>query len=347
MHCREELTKCPFRADLMHNRVGRVLIIKLSSLGDLLQLSPLMAYCRQLWPGAVLELVTGPAAAAAAVGLPGIDRVVVREPGLSGLMRTMRTLRRNRYDIAVDLQGLLRSWFLLSGVRSSLKIGKGRFPLLDICLPHDRSRVRHAVRDYFSWLEFAGFPVPSKIHPGWVLQPVSPQEDALLTEIAADGQPVAVLHPFTRWPSKCWTESRWRGLAEMISAAGISVVIAGAAGDRAAAARIAGDSCRNTAGAFSIAGFAKLLSLSCGAVTLDSFAMHLADQLGVPLAVLFGATDPRRTGPVSSGTVVVVGRGCRRIPCLQRRCRKKKHCLEAVTSGEVFAAFCRVAGLSE
>lgn len=317
----------------------KILLIKLSSLGDLLQISALTARCKEVWPDAEVTLLSGAAGSVVARGLPGVDRVIVRQPGLRGWWRTVRQLRADRYDLAVDLQGLFRSWSLIAVTDSGCRIGKGRFPRLHHRLLHRRKVPRHAVADYCSWLPLLKVTPPADPLPGWNPPGITADEETLLEE-TFPGKPVVVCCPFSRWPSKLWPDQHWQQLFALFAGNGWQPVVTGSVSERAKAVKLCGNNALNLCGSLSVAGFAALLQRAQGAVTMDSFAMHLCDALGTAVVALFGPTDPHRTGPCRPSSRVLQGAGCRRIPCLKRRCRyRDNRCLAFLSAGQVYREF--------
>src|SRR3989442_7573121 len=96
---------------------SRILIIKPSSLGDIVHALPAAAALRRLYPVAALTWLVKPEWSEILEGNPGIDEIVILPTSIRRLLQTVRLLRAKRFDLVVDLQGLLRSG-LLAWLRS-------------------------------------------------------------------------------------------------------------------------------------------------------------------------------------------------------------------------------------
>ena len=109
----------------------RVLIIKPSSLGDVVHSLPILPELRRLWPQAHLSWVVSASFRSLLEGRPDLDRVIpydkgpsgVSWRGLKGLARLASTLARERFDLTIDLQGLLRSGLMTAATRAPIRVG--------------------------------------------------------------------------------------------------------------------------------------------------------------------------------------------------------------------------------
>lgn len=281
--------------------VTSLLVVKLSSLGDMLLFTPVLAALRRHWPGAAITLLTGRAAAPLVAGNPDIDRLLVHKGGPASFLHVVRELRKQHFDLALDFQGLTRSWLFLRSVRADYRAGKGRFPGLEHRAPHRRARVRHAVESYFELTDGLGIPRPAAelrqlvFHPG---------EDLPLPA----GAPAHYIlcNPFTRGRKKRWPAAAWGELGKKITGEGYVPVFAGAPNDRKASQQLAaGCGGMSIAGRVDLAGLAAWIRGAALTVTVDSLPLHLAGALAAPVLGIFGPTDPSRTGPRGAGAFVV------------------------------------------
>jgi ADP-heptose:LPS heptosyltransferase len=285
-------------------------VVKLSSLGDVLLLTPALRAVRRHWPGAAITFLTGRAAAPLVAGNPEIDRLLVHAGGPVSFLRVVRELRRQHFDLVLDFQGLTRSWLFLRLSRAAFRAGKGRFPGLDLRAPHRRSRVRHAVESYFELTDELGIPRPVPE----MLQPVfHPAKDLPL----AAGAPAryVLCNPFTRGRKKRWPEVAWSKIGKELAAEGFVPVFAGAQGDKKASQRLAaGCGGKSIAGIVDLTGLASWIRGAVLTVTVDSAPLHLACAMAAPVLGIFGPTDPARTGPRGRG-----GRTVGRLPGTRSR----------------------------
>jgi heptosyltransferase-1 len=331
------------------SRQPRILLVKLSSFGDVLHALPTLEALRAAYPSAHITWLVEAAYAPLLSGHPALNEVWVAprlRPGefLSGtnpaaLMTLLTQLRSRPFDLVVDLQGLLKSAVWVALARSPRKVGYDRtreasyLALTERVPPFDPEA--HAVKRYLNLAHYLGAaPAPPRFRLGLDL--------ALYTQALVPAQatrPLAVLHPGARWATKLWPPAAWARLAEWLHQRGFRVAITGSRTDQQVAADIAAQSrapVLNLAGRTSLAGLAAILQHARLAVTTDTGAMHLATALGTKVTALFGPTAPWRTGPFGPGHQVVrLGLPCS--PCYQRQCPEPR-CLLDLTPEMVMAA---------
>lgn len=320
----------------------RILIIKPSSLGDVVHALPVLAGLRRAHPRAHISWLIGTAFADLLAGHPLIDELILFDrarfgrmwfsPGAAGaFVAFVRSIRARRFDLVVDLQGLFRSGFLAYASGARRRIGFADARELAAVFYTDRVRCGgevHAVERNLRVAAALGLPA----EPEFPLA-VEPQALARAREKvgpACDERARVALVVGARWPTKVWPAERMGELVAALSRAGRRrVVMLGAAADRAMTDAILrrgeqlgaepGD-VNDLVGRTTLRELAAVLSLADVVVCQDSGPMHLAAALGRPIVALFGPTDERRTGPYSAGARVVrVELDC--APCRRRRCR--------------------------
>jgi lipopolysaccharide heptosyltransferase II len=219
--------------------------------------------------------------------------------------------------------------------RSPRKLGYARtrelsyLALTERLAPYDPEA--HAIRRYLNVARSLGArPEPPRFRLEFPRPP-----DLSHLFLLETGQPLAVVHPGARWPTKLWPPAHWARLADWLSREkGFRVVITGGPGDRELAEEIVAQAempLLNLAGRTSLAELAEVLKQAHVAITTDTGPMHLAAALGTPVAALFGPTAPWRTGPFGEGHEVVrLELDCS--PCFQRRCPEPRCLLELPVS---------------
>jgi len=320
----------------------RILLVKLSSFGDVLHALPTLEALRAANPLAHITWLVEAAYAPLLSGHPALNEVWVAprlRPAelLSGSnpatwRRLIQQLRTRPFDLVVDVQGLLKSAVWVALARSPRKVGYDKtrelsyLALTERVPPFDPEA--HAVRRYLNLARYLGAPLTS---PRFRLGLDAAVDIAALIPGEAE-RPLAVLHPGARWTSKLWPPASWAHLAEWFHAQGFQVAVTGSAADQELAAGLVRQSRAplvNLAGSTSLAQLAGILRKTRLAVTTDTGAMHLAAALGTPVAALFGPTAPWRTGPFGDGHQVVrLGLSCS--PCFKRQCPDPR-CLTDLT----------------
>ncbi|MBI2902212.1 MAG: glycosyltransferase family 9 protein [Candidatus Methylomirabilis oxyfera] len=344
-------------------QVQRILILKPSSLGDVVNTLPFLASLRRRYPDRHIAWLVEEETAGVLAGHPLLDRVIVsgrrrwgqevlaplRWPSaLREIGTLIAELRQGRYDLVVDLQGLLKSalMILLAGARfrvglADAREGSRRVLTHVVPLP---SAPTHAVDRYLEAARFLGAD-PS---PTTFVFPSGPEDgakaEALLAEAGVrPGDRVVALNPRARWPTKLWEEDRFARVGEMLARrCRARILVTGSLSDLPRARRLAA---RMDPAPFVVAGrtdlrvLIALLKQIDLLVTVDSGPMHLAAALGTPLVALFGPTDPRLNGPYGGdGRILRVSLPCS--PCLKRRCRIQddRLCMRSLSEEDVVEA---------
>lgn len=278
----------------------RVLIVKLSSMGDIVHVTPCLRALRRACPRAEIVMAVEERFAAVVAGNPHVDLLIraarARRRFLPELLAASRALT-GRFDIALDFQGTWRSAAWMYASRARWKGGRGRWRpgWQSVKRPDLR---RHAIE---VCAEVAPFPVEN-LDPEIFL---SPDDEAfaqkLLHDHALTAGEFVILNPFTTWPSKAWSLENYTTLAHRIrDQLGQRVVITGGPGETF-----------EPPGAVSFAGQLTLgqsLALYKSArlmITGDTGPMHAAAALGTRVVALFGPTLPERTGPWGGGHIVI------------------------------------------
>ncbi len=341
----------------MHNRTDssrpRILLVKLSSFGDVLHALPTLEALRALYPTGHITWLVEAAYAPLLTGHPALDEVwvaprlrpgqVFQGPNRLLLTHVLRQLRSRPFDLVLDLQGLFKSAVWVALAKSPRKVGYDRtregsyLVLTDRVPPYDPEA--HAVWRYLNLSRYLGAPgaAPPAL-PRFRLG-LAPALDLARLIPGAGRRPLVALHPGARWESKLWPPASWARLADWLGDTGFQVAVTGSRADRDLAAAI-GARLRQPAvdltGRTSLAELAEVMQAAVLAVTTDTGAMHLAAALGTRVAALFGPTSPRRTGPFGAGHQIVrLGLECS--PCFRRRCPEPR-CLTDLPVAAVQAA---------
>lgn len=285
----------------------KVLVVKLSSLGDVIHTLPALSDAAAAVPGVRFDWVVEEAFAELPGWHPAVDRVIAvalrrwRRHPLQALLgsewrRARAALRAQHYDMVIDAQGLLKSAAMANLVNApccGMDWESARERLATaayqrrVHVPRDQHAVTR-VRQLFA--AALRYPVPDDT-PDYGLR------DALAPAAPALPSSLLFLHG-TSLPAKEWPEAHWRALATTASDAGYGVALpAGSAAERTRAERIA----RDTPGVEvlppqSVAQLARRLSSAAGAVAVDTGLGHLAAALAVPAVSLYGPTRPQRVG---------------------------------------------------
>lgn len=314
----------------------RILIIKLSSLGDIVHALPAV-HCLKKGLNAAIDWVVHPAYADLVRCVPDVSRVLTfpRRAGPFEYARQIKALRADQYDLILDLQGILKSALVGRLARGATRVGpsfhrEGSI-LFYSAVAGARNKDRHAVEENLDFVRFLDVPV---------LPAEFPIEIPL--QLLSESSPRVALLPFTRWSSKTWPLMSFARLGrELQESRNASIFIMGAEADRPqgqALEKELSGRVVNLAGKTALPRLAAVLREMDLVISNDSGAMHLAAAFGRPVLTLYGPTSPVRTGPYGSRHRVLKGKLlCQ--PCFSRRCRfGDNSCMQTITPEAVIQA---------
>lgn len=326
----------------------RVLIVRLGALGDIVHAAPVAAALRHERPDARIDWVVDAKHRSMVDLLEGLDTVHVWEGprlrGPRGLGRVLGSLRAVRYDVALDLQGLIKSAMLarLSGAArvigfaaASLREPAARWLYSSTVVPRDDG---HVIEKNVSLLGALGLAA----RPAAVLlkRPATPAIDAFLERHAA-GERVALLNPGAGWPNKQWPVQRFGELARVLRERfGLRSVVTWGPGERPLAASLVSHaaSAAVEGPSTTLADFLELARRAVLVVAGDTGPLHLAAAVGTPVVGLFGPTSAVRNGPFGMPAATQLTRydgcGCH----YARRCLRGAPCIDTIEVQEVMAA---------
>jgi heptosyltransferase-1 len=296
----------------------RVLVVRLGAMGDVLHALPALAALRERLPycylGWVIEprwaplLRTHEGATPHTPAMPLVDRVHAahargwaRSPLSRASWRAMRTLRSElqaeHYDLAIDLQGAVRSALIgrASGARLVGEDDPRERPARWLFAQKVKTHGMHVIEQA---AEVVAAATALRIEPLLPPLAVSTEAEAVIAAQWPADRPLAVLHPGAGWGAKRWPAERYGAVAAALSAYGYTVAVNGAPGEEALAAEVV----RSSGGVARVArtDLAELIALtrrSALVVGGDTGPVHLGSALGKPVVGIFGPTDPARNGP--------------------------------------------------
>jgi len=329
----------------------KILIIKPSSLGDVVHSLPFLNSIRACYPKAEIHWVIAKGLEGLLEGHPMLNKLVIidkdRWKKLRRLHRTLGELRRlfrdigGEYDLVIDLQGLLRSGLIAMASGAPVRIGFAEAregSALFYTRKVAGGRNIHAVERYLKIAEALGCFPESILFPF----PLVKEESEKIRNIKASLKDYAVIVPGARWDTKIWPAENFGRIAAMLP---FPSLVVGGGSDAALAEEVV----RNAEGkAVSLAGSTSLKELievmrtARVVISNDSGPMHIAAGFGVPVVAIFGPTSRERTGPYGKGHLVVES-AVECAPCFRRRCKDLK-CMKAIAAGEVYERM-RRAGL--
>jgi len=321
---------------------GKILVIRLSSLGDLILMVPMLRALRSGSPGAEIHLVCKEKYAGLFEENGFLDRIIiVRCGGISELIELRSALSNERYGTIIDAHNVIRSNVLFHTLRARRKLQIHKNELKKLLLIQGKTNLytrdisqaeRYAALARELGIaasdDFEGLPVPGSAAKG---------AQRALTRAGWSGKPLVAFAPGARWRTKTWPEEYYARLIGAISRRGCQPVLIGGPEDSAANARVAlmsGGGALDLTGTLSIIESASVLKQCMALVTNDSAPLHLAEAAGTPVLAFFGPTV-REFGyypRLARSRVLELALPCR--PCSRNGARAcpygTKECLSAI-----------------
>lgn len=311
----------------------RFLLVRLSSLGDIVHALPAAAALRDTFSGARIDWAVDQKWVRLLEGNPDLTELISFDRrSAAGIARAIRKLRGAKYTCAIDFQALYKSALIGFASGAPRRIGfqssyaREGFAAL---LYTDRFNPRgaHKVEHNLTLVEHAG---ARRGVPRFPLTIHAEDEERVVRELSAHGlKEYFVLNPGGGWRSKCWPAERYGELhRKLLERHGWRGIVAFGPGEETIARTVIQSAGRTPPVALPL-GLGPLLALLRRAkfvVSADTGPLHLASALGSPVVGLFGPTDPARNGPYSAGDIVVrnlrvsettYGRGASYSPAMQ------------------------------
>lgn len=312
----------------------RILVIKLSSLGDLFHALPAVTRIHEEW-GALVDWVTNDTYVKLVREFGPVNRVIgfPRRHFAAHAGAFLNELRRESYDYIFDMQGLMKSALTARAARGKKRIGpsfhREGSRLFYHAVSGPRNKNRHAVEENLDLLDYLGIP------RGAPSFPVNFEKPSGLPP----GPKIGLL-PCSRWATKNWPPEHFVDVAKALTGKA-RLYLFGAHEDREVCRRIStevGFGMTDMCGRTSLVDLGGWLAAMDLVITVDSGPMHMAAAAGTPVLALFGATDHRRTGPYGEQHRVLARNDLACRPCLSRVCllpERDIRCLKGLMPAKV------------
>ena len=335
-----------------------ILLIKMSSLGDILHTLPFAAALRQRFPKAKITWLVHPQFAGFVPDPPVIDEVIYFDKvkfnklSLGDKLKyfcEMRSLLHSKhFDLVIDMQGLFKSAVLAAISGCSNRIGycemREGSGLISKAITGSHSK-EHVIERYLDVARYLGAHIDSLDEVQFPLPDLTKETasvQAKLHEHGWQGEDYVVIVPGARWWTKEWPLEHYITLVQKIVADGRYVVLAGGPDDAPKGEEIAAG-CKNNlvidlTGQTSLRELAALIKDCCFYISADTGPLHFAAALKKPLIAMYGPTKADRTGPYGStkSTVLLSPAPC--AGCLKKKC-DNWHCMHDITPEMVYKIY--------
>jgi lipopolysaccharide heptosyltransferase I len=336
----------------------KIVIVRLSALGDIVHALPVLAAINKALPDASVDWLVEENYAPILSITRGLRRRIIGRArqtfetadtvsfgGALGYVQAVSYLRAQKYDCALDLQGLLKSagWARSSGAARVIGFDKASLREAQAATFYSETVTPpagvHVIQKNLSMLGTLGITTTDVLMP---LHPEASAETLAVIHQAGNKQYV-VLNPGAAWPNKCWPPERFAALAAALrERTGLRSLITWGPSERELGDRIvaASSGAALLAPATTVSDVAVLVRDAALVVSGDTGPLHIAAAMGTPLVGLFGPTWPERNGPWDPSDVVI----SRADMCVchhKRQCLRGSPCINEITVQDVVAASIR------
>lgn len=297
----------------MINGIPRILIIRLSAIGDVVRVLPALHALRDYYPNAQIDWAVECKSAEIVRGHPALDECLVFErtpgkwAGLASFRRFCAKIRARRYDMALDFHGILKSGWISRASRARDRYGfarpRGRelshlFSNHKVKLPSMRM---NRVAENLALCRAVGAESGNLEVTIHVPDDVQNEVDAYFDQASDGGKKVVALHPAVDRPGKQWPIENFALLSDLLLADGrYEVLVTWGPGQRELAEEVRTRSRRNPEVAPEtpdLKHYARMVQRADLFFGGDTGPMHIAWALGTPVVAVFGGTDPAKHAP--------------------------------------------------
>jgi heptosyltransferase-1 len=346
----------PLNLIIMPLKYNKILIVRLSAIGDVINTIPTLMALRQNFPKSFIGWAVEDKAGDLLTGNPYLDKVFVwHRRGNQKITKSIgliQELRRHKFDIAIDFQGNLKSGLItsLSGAQTRVgmkpaKEGNALFTNYKVTLPD--KKINRVERNLYILTQLG---INTNVLD-WKKIPVlfSPTDESYIDKLLAKNNPsnksLIILHPGTSEFGifKRWAPAKYAQLADRLAKELKALCIISWAGkEKPLAESIAKQMCNKpliSSEQLSLNKLAALIKRSSLFIGSDSAPLHLASLLGINVIGLYGPKDPVVYSPFlppdATHQAFVIRKNLPCSPCQKRSCEKPV-CMESITVEEVF-----------
>ncbi|MBR3627439.1 MAG: glycosyltransferase family 9 protein [Elusimicrobia bacterium] len=314
----------------------KILIVKPSSFGDIIQANPVLQAIKTKWKDSLVDWLVFTQWKHVVELFSNINNVKCwdRKGGIKSFFKILKECNKENYDLVIDLQGLLRTAIFCRLLKAKQKIGvSGMKELSWLFLkePYKRDKNENAVIRNLNSLSYI---TKEKYVPCFDIK-INEISYNLLNQFAVkkDDKIVAFI-PFSRGKTKTWNSDNYVVLANMIKSLSkkIKIIVLGSQKDYG---KIVSDNIIDLCGKTDIKELSQILSVCDLAIGADTGAMHLANAIGIKNVFIFGGSDIKETAPYGNNAKVITSNlSCS--PCRGKCKFDKEKCLEEIKPNKVF-----------
>lgn len=314
----------------------KILIVKPSSFGDIIQANPILQAIKQKWRDSLIDWLVFKQWKQVVELFPNVNNIKCwdRKGGIKAFFDVLKDCNKENYDLVIDLQGLLRSAIFCKLLNAKQKVGvSGMKELSWLFLkePYKRNKNENAVIRNLNSLSYI---TKEQYTPIFNINTNVVSYDILKKFNMEATDKIVAFVPFSRGKTKTWNSDNYIILSQMIKPLNeqIKIIVLGSQEDYG---KIKSDNILDLSGKTNIKELAEILSVCECAIGADTGAMHLANAIGIKNIFIFGGSDIKETAPYGNNSKVLSANlSCS--PCRGKCKFDKEKCLEQIKPNEVF-----------
>jgi heptosyltransferase II len=339
----------------MQKKLDKILVIRLSSLGDIILTTPVLESLKKRFPQSQIYFLTKTRYRDLLVNDPRLSGLIEFDPqgrhkGLGGFKRMLDELKPYQFDLLIDLHANLRSFFIrhLSNSKIKIKYKKRWFPRwLMIHLKFFKTKPRQTVDSYLDVLKKIKVEDRDRTPVLFLGQDdIEFKEKFLLDSRIKKDDIVIGIHPGARWETKRWDVLKFGQVGQaLIQKLGCKIILFGDSVEDKILKDIAGNLPASNgieAMGLPLGKLASLIQRCDVLITNDSGPMHIAEALQVPVVAIFGPTHPQLGFAPIGQHNIVLSANVECSPCSlhgEGKCHKKMRlCMDLITADMVVEA---------
>lgn len=338
-----------------------ILLIKQTSLGDVLHITPVIRAIKKYLPESNIDVVVDKRAFGILKNNPyinhiyvidiyGYERDIFKSPKsffsvAADFLSHIKEVRKTHYNIAIDLQGLERSMAFLYFSKADKKYAKGKWLFVESNY-YDKNT--HAIKGYLSFLNLINIKDDSFSLDYFLADNTKQKfENTCISKNIKIDRDYILISPFSRWKTKDLSVKKAREIIERIKKNTYKQIVISATEDYKKYCddiSFGFENVLNISGVFNLDMLAYLIKNAYGVISVDSFPMHTASAFNTPLIAIFGPTSEERIGPLSEKSSVIRVQGLECEKCYKRKnCPNNHICIEEIDANLVISKLLELA----
>ena len=289
-------------------------ILRLSAIGDVTHMLPVIATLQQQWPDTKISWIIGTIEYQLVKSLPGIEFIIFnKNNGVSEYKTLRNTLAGRRFDVLLMMQVALRANLISLLIRADIKIGYDKARARDFhglfCNRHIEGPHRvHVLDTFFQFIEKLGI---DQRNMDWLLK--ADQSSRQFAEEVIQGKATVVINPCSsarknNWRN--WPQQNYAMLVDYLMDRGFKVILSGGPAQQEKQftlelMKLCKNQPVNLVGKTSLAQLLALLEQAQCLIAPDTGPAHMGTVAGIPVIGLYASSNPSRSGPYNSQQLTV------------------------------------------